>query len=148
MMVDVTIRRAARHDAALLDTLEQQCALTPRSIDALADELASEMYAYFLAENAEATVGYLGIGILAGEAHIMTVGVIPTLRRQHVARALVTHALHWCDTQGVADVTLEVGARNTAARALYASSGFRAEGVRPGYYADKDDAVIMWKRGS
>lgn len=148
MSVQVTVRRAARSDATLLDRLEQLCALTPRSKDTLDDELASAGYAYFVAENVSEAVGYLGVGILAGEAHVMTVGVVPTMRRQHVARALLHHALHWCDTQGVTDVTLEVGARNTAAYALYETSGFVAEGVRPGYYANGDDAVIMWKRGN
>lgn len=143
----VSIRHATPRDAALLETLEQACALSPRSRTVLETELSSPAYTYFLADGDGVTVGYVGVGVFAGEAHIMTVGVVPAWRHRQVGRALVQQVFDWCVASGVSDVTLEVGSRNVAARALYDRCGFRTEGVRAGYYPDGDDAVIMWKRG-
>jgi ribosomal-protein-alanine N-acetyltransferase len=42
--------------------------------------------------------------------------------------------------------TLEVRVSNNPAIKLYESLGFKARGVRRGYYTDnREDALIMWK---
>jgi ribosomal-protein-alanine N-acetyltransferase len=42
--------------------------------------------------------------------------------------------------------TLEVRVSNAGAITLYERLGFRASGVRRGYYTDnREDALIMWK---
>jgi ribosomal protein S18 acetylase RimI-like enzyme len=40
-------------------------------------------------------------------------------------------------------VLLEVRASNRAALGLYAAAGFERRGLRPGYYADGECAVVM-----
>ena len=45
--------------------------------------------------------------------------------------------------RGASFITLEVRARNLAAIALYADFGFRQVAVRKGYYAGREDALIM-----
>lgn len=147
MIATTTIRQAHAADAVTIAELEQACALTPRSETTIRAELAAPAHAYFLAEIAGEPVGCLGVGVLAGDGHIMTVGVLPSYRGGGIAYVLVDAALVWLSGRGVHDVTLEVGRSNTAARALYAAHGFTPEGARPQYYADGDDAIIMWKRG-
>jgi ribosomal-protein-alanine N-acetyltransferase len=42
--------------------------------------------------------------------------------------------------------TLEVRVSNDGAIRLYEEAGFRARGIRRGYYTDnREDALIMWK---
>ena len=60
---------------------------------------------------------------------VYDVWVSPGARRQGVATALLNHAIAWCRRQGLASLKLEVGARNVAARGLYASTGFSEERV-------------------
>lgn len=43
-------------------------------------------------------------------------------------------------------LTLEVRLTNTPAIGMYESLGYEPMGVRPGYYADESDALVMTKR--
>lgn len=63
---------------------------------------------------------------------VYDVWVLPGVRRQGVATALLNHAIAWCRRQGLTALKLEVGARNAAARGLYASEGFVEERVSMG----------------
>lgn len=42
-------------------------------------------------------------------------------------------------------ITLEVNVKNVVAIELYKSMGFEIVGKRSGYYANNEDAYIMWK---
>jgi ribosomal protein S18 acetylase RimI-like enzyme len=44
---------------------------------------------------------------------------------------------------GAVAMFLEVAAGNFPARGLYEAAGFAKAGVRPGYYADGGDAVVL-----
>jgi len=77
------------------------------------------------------------------EAEILTLAVLPDARRRGVARALMSAALTMAEADGAEVMFLEVGRRNTAARALYAALGFVAAGERRGYYADGEDALLL-----
>jgi ribosomal-protein-alanine N-acetyltransferase len=82
--------------------------------------------------------------VLADEAEILTVGVVPEGRRQGTARRLIAALLDAARAGGAADVFLEVRVDNEAARALYESEGFASIGMRPGYYdSGRVDAVVM-----
>ena len=48
--------------------------------------------------------------------------------------------------EGRRGYTLEVRVSNEVAIKLYEQAGFKARGVRRGYYTDnREDALIMWK---
>ena len=50
--------------------------------------------------------------------------------------------------ENIFDITLEVRISNTSAINLYKSLGFEAVGIRKEFYYDnKEDALIMWRRG-
>jgi len=146
-MTTVTMRRALADDVALLATLEQACAANPLSENSLRAEVAHPDRAYFLAFAGATAVGYLGVAVLVDDGHIMTVGVLPACRRQGISTALLADASDWLHARDVTQLTLEVARDNTAAQGLYQTHGFLPEGVRPKYYANAQDAIIMWKRG-
>lgn len=78
------------------------------------------------------------------EVHLLDITIASAARRRGIARRL----LGWLATAAVADgataMTLEVRHSNTGAQALYLGLGFVDHGLRPGYYQDGEDAMIMW----
>jgi ribosomal-protein-alanine N-acetyltransferase len=81
--------------------------------------------------------------VTADEAEILTIGVIPEMRRHGIARALLDACMMRMRALGVRTLFLEVGVRNRAARALYEASGFVEVGRRRHYYASGEDALIL-----
>jgi ribosomal-protein-alanine N-acetyltransferase len=75
-----------------------------------------------------------------GENEILNLAVGREFRRRGVARALLAEAL----AAGGAWY-LEVRESNSAAAALYRQAGFRAVGVRRGYYTDSLESGIVMK---
>jgi ribosomal protein S18 acetylase RimI-like enzyme len=78
--------------------------------------------------------GFVGMSrgrvLEGGDAGLYGMWVAPGARRGGVGRRLVVAVLEWARTQGVARVVLDVAEERPAARALYASCGFRDTGVR------------------
>ncbi len=107
------------------------------------EELASPFGLYLVLEEERGAIsGFVGVKRIADEAHVMALAVRPSLRRRGLGRALMRAALAAPALVGVRRVHLEVRPSNGAARALYASLGFVATGVRKNYYGD-EDALLM-----
>ncbi len=92
---------------------------------------------------AKAVIGSLTLWNVAGEGEIANLSVHPKFWRQGVARALMQVALQKAVSLGMARVMLEVRANNIAAKMLYAGFGFVEEGLRPHYYSNGEDAILM-----
>jgi ribosomal-protein-alanine N-acetyltransferase len=81
------------------------------------------------------------------EAHITLLGIDPDYQRQGLGQWLLLHLLQAaCDRQ-LTHATLEVRPSNQRALSLYTQLGFAVAGTRPHYYADDEDALILWKSG-
>ena len=94
---------------------------------------------------ARAVVGYAGVMVAVGEAHITTVATHPHHHRRKVASHLLGDLLLQARELGAEAATLEVRVNNRGAQRLYGAYGFAPVGVRPGYYAETgEDALIMW----
>jgi len=116
----------------------------PWSERTLRAELAAPNRHYLVAADGPDLVGYGGIADLAGEAHIMTIGVREDHRRNGIGGRLLRALLDQAAVWRCARVLLEVAADNQAAQAMYARHGFTAIGVRKNYYAATGtDAVVM-----
>lgn len=87
--------------------------------------------------------GYVGTWVVDGQMQILKVAVEPACRRRGIARGLLARAAADARDLGAHEATLEVRASNTGAQALYKALGFESLGVRPRYYSDREDAVIM-----
>ncbi len=82
------------------------------------------------------------IRVVADEAEVLTLATDPTKRRQGLAKAALTSGEVTAERAGAKAMFLEVGEDNTAAKALYAASGYTQVGRRPGYYLPKNAAPI------
>lgn len=89
-------------------------------------------------------VGLIGFWLMAGEAHITTIGVREAYLRLGIGELLLISAVELAMKRNAQVITLEVRASNSAAIALYEKYGFSRTGVRRGYYTDnREDAVTM-----
>lgn len=88
--------------------------------------------------------GYITYWIVADEIHLQKIATGNDYRRSGISSRLMKEMIrksadnecNWC--------TLEVGALNESAINLYKKFGFNVQGVRPLYYAERDeDALIM-----
>jgi ribosomal-protein-alanine N-acetyltransferase len=91
----------------------------------------------------ELILGFVGLWLMMGEAHIVTLAVRESRRRHGLGERLLIHALDVAMANGQEVVTLEVRRSNEAAIALYEKYGFSRAGLRRRYYENHEDAVIM-----
>lgn len=119
----------------------------PWSEALFAGELGRDDRRYLVATRRRKVVGFAGVLVGAGEAHVLTVAVHPAEQRTGVARHLLVELLGAAVELGATAITLEVRESNEAAASLYRRFGFTSEGIRPRYYEDNGEgARIMWLR--
>jgi ribosomal-protein-alanine N-acetyltransferase len=92
-----------------------------------------------------AVAAYGGFWKAVDEAHFTNLAVRPTVQRRGLGRRLLRALLDLAREQGCRSATLEVRPSNTAAVALYESEGFTAAAIRPRYYSDGEDALLLWR---
>ena len=143
MMEFVLSPMAACHVAQVAE-LEKRCFSDPWSENSVRSELENPLSLWLVAESEGCVVGYIGSQSVLGESDMMNVAVAPAVRRQGVAKALVTALVEQLRKQGNYQLTLEVRASNTGAQQLYERLGFREVGRRKNYYVNpKEDALIL-----
>lgn len=76
-------------------------------------------------------------------AHLNLLAVDPMHRRRGIARRLVTWLEETALAAGTYLIELELRAQNEAARAFYATLGYRELGRIPGYYQGVETAIRM-----
>ncbi|MEO5711035.1 MAG: GNAT family N-acetyltransferase [Nocardioidaceae bacterium] len=86
-------------------------------------------------------VGYVVTRPAGDAVDLMRIGVLPSVRRRGLARALLGAV-----TSDVR-LLLEVSADNPGALAFYAAEGFEEIARRERYYRDGSDAVVMERKG-
>ncbi|OGO46539.1 MAG: ribosomal-protein-alanine N-acetyltransferase [Chloroflexi bacterium RBG_16_64_32] len=95
-------------------------------------------------ERRELVVGFVGIWLLADEAHIVTIAVRDSHRGRGIGELLLIAAIETALRERQSVVTLECRVSNTVALRLYEKYGFQQVGLRPRYYSDnREDAYIV-----
>lgn len=87
--------------------------------------------------------GLIMVRTVADEAEVLTLAVIPAMRRRGVAATLLRQAMTEAVARGAGALFLEVSTRNAAAQALYRRFGFTEVGRRRRYYPDGSDALVL-----
>jgi len=91
-------------------------------------------------------VGYGGLMFVDDEAHVNSIAIEPGRHGTGLGTALFLDLVETALARGARHLTLEVRVGNEPAIALYRRFGLAPVGVRSGYYAAGDDALIMWVR--
>jgi ribosomal-protein-alanine N-acetyltransferase len=118
--------------------------IEPRATAGLWGALRRAVGAGSVAGSHEYLLGFIGLWLMVGEAHVVTVAVRERFRRVGIGERLVIAGLELAIEAGQEVATLEVRASNDAALRLYEKYGFARLGLRKRYYTDNnEDAVIM-----
>lgn len=140
----LTLRRMQASDLDAVYALEQALYPRPWTRGSFAFELHDNQAALlWVAEIAGDVAGYCVAWQLVDELHIANFAVAPAWQRQGVGRRLLAHLLAEAHSLGLQTAYLEVRQSNLAAQALYRRLGFAQVGLRPRFYGDGEDAVLM-----
>ena len=147
-MTTIQLRRLGLADLDAIERIEKRSYPTPWSRSMFAGELAKPSSICLGAYDAdtEELVGYLIISRYVDAWHVMNVAVDPDHRGRGVGTMLLERLFALTADDARRGYTLEVRVSNATAIRLYERLGFRARGIRRGYYTDnREDALIMWK---
>ena len=140
------IRPATLADLPALTALEQELF----GIDAWGEELVRQEIEgpgrrFLVADDLS---GY-AVTMTAGDiVDLLRIAVRPEARRTGIASRLLEEAL--VDTEGASRMLLEVSVRNAEALGFYVARQFSVIDVRPHYYRDGSEALVMcrWLPGA
>ena len=139
------IRRMTSDDIDEVLVIEESCFEDPWSREAFESEMSGlNPCVYFVAVQGDRLCGYMGIWHILDEGHVSNVAVHPEYRGQGIGSKLVETAVSDGISKGLTAFTLEVRKSNETAQGLYKKFGFESVGIRKRYYANNEDALIMW----
>jgi len=134
-----------RHLRAVL-RIEAQVYPRPWSLGLFMSELALRgSRVYVVARVGGSVVGYGGVMLTGGDAHVTTLAVEPQWHRRKVGTRLLLTLARTAIARGAGALTLEVRMSNQPAQELYRGFGLQPAGVRKNYYVEvNEDALVMW----
>ena len=126
--------------------LESECFSEPWSEEGLTSELTNTQARFFVCEEENEVLGYMGMHIILDECYIANVAVYPQHRRRGIGEMLVKHCTAIAEKENCCFITLEVRKSNLKAIALYEKNGFITVGERKDFYSrPKENGLIMTK---
>ena len=91
-------------------------------------------------------IGFLCFRIVGQESEILNLVIHPNYRGKGLGKQLMKFYIDFCDQREIKAFYLETAASNQAAIRLYRSFSYSPIGVRPKYYQEKEDALLMARR--
>ena len=144
--MSLTIVPMTTKDLEVVAHIEENAFEQPWSPHSFRTELIKNDLAHYMVARLEGkVVGYGGIWVIFNEAHLTTLAVDEPYRRCGVGAALLKALMTRSAELGARRISLEVRPSNHAARSLYKKFGFKARGIRKGYYTD-EDGLVMFKK--
>jgi ribosomal-protein-alanine N-acetyltransferase len=125
--------------------IERLCFPSPWSRQVFVEEFNQEFSRIDVVRHDESRrmLAFINYWLVHDEVHVLNVATHPSWRRRGLARRLMDHAVQTGLARGARLVTLEVRRSNEAAQTLYERMGFKAVEVRPRYYENGEDAIVM-----
>lgn len=140
---EVAIAPMRREDLDEMMEIERASYPAPWGREVFLDELHRAFAHVEVLRVGGALRGYVNYWEVSDEVHVLNLSVHPEHRRAGLGRRLVERVFEFGRRRAARFVTLEVRRSNRAALALYRRQGFRPVGVRPRYYEDREDAIVM-----
>ena len=153
----IMIRRAREADIPEIAVIERDSFADPWSAGSFVDSLKHTGMWFLVAErprDRSATeehadhglLGYVVALVMADEAEIANLAVVPTGRRCGIGGLLLDRIIDDTGRAGVRSLYLDVRESNSAARALYESRSFLRVGCRREYYRNPVEDALLLKR--
>ena len=140
------IRRATPADAAAIAAAEAICFSDPWCERDILGYISTEGGICFVAYRGDRLIAYILGRLIAPEAEIYRIAVLPEHRQRGIGYRLLDFAMKTERGRGLETVFLEVRSRNTPAINLYSAYGFKRAGIRKNYYKNPDDDAIVMLR--
>lgn len=138
------IRRSLPKDASQIAKAELDIFTDPWSEEDIVSVISTEGSMCYTALSDGDVISYVIGRQISPEGEIYRIATLPSHRRRGLAYRLLDYAVKCERGRGLESLFLEVREKNTAARALYSSYGFREIGIRKNYYKNPtDNAIIM-----
>lgn len=145
-MSKINVRRMDIEDIDSVLEIEHLCFPSPWTRESFIREIQTNMLAkYLVIELHGRIVGYGGMWFIVDEAHITNIAIHPKYRERGLGSYLVKSMIEYTKNLGIYRMTLEVRKSNLTAQRLYEKFNFKSAGIRPKYYNNQEDAVIMWR---
>jgi len=144
-LAGVSLRDMTEADIPAVEALERRLfPVDAWPLQMFFDELAQpETRRYVVAEAAGEIVAYAGLMCIEPISDVQTIAVVPEFEGRGIGSAVLAELIDEARRRRAADVLLEVRADNPRAQQLYVRFGFEQIHVRPRYYRDGTDALIM-----
>ena len=140
------IREYRKGDETAIAELEKECFSDPWSAEAVLESVASHVR-FFVFEEDEKIVGYVGLQTVLDEGYITNIAVSSAHRRKGVGKALLNTLDKIAEELSLSFISLEVRESNLSAIELYTGAGYLSDGIRPNFYENpRENAIIMTKR--
>jgi ribosomal protein S18 acetylase RimI-like enzyme len=145
--VNVTLRDNTPEDFDTLHQIDQVCyeeevAYSKRELRAYLRFRGSDCV---VAEVDRKIAGFCISARQEERGYIVTIDVLPQLRRLHVGTALLKEIERRLAENGVREIALETATDNESAVSFWKKHGYRSRGVRENYYPNGRDAFAMVK---
>ena len=144
------IRPAALTDLPRLSALEHQLFGADAWSEALVrQEIDGPGRRFVVVEDASGVIVGYGVTMTAGDiVDLLRIAVLPDVRRSGLASQLLEELL--VDTDDASRMLLEVSVTNAEALGFYVARQFSVIDVRPHYYRDGSEALVMcrWLPGA
>ena len=140
----VRIQRMRRRHLRSVLKIERQVYPRPWTIGVFTSEISNPERCYVVAKVGSTVVGYGGMLFSADDGHVANVAVDPRWHRHQVGSRLLLTLARFAREHGYKNLTLEVRVSNVGAQAMYRRFGLAPAGVRPRYYENTEDAIVMW----
>jgi [ribosomal protein S18]-alanine N-acetyltransferase len=140
----VRIQRMRRRHLRSVLRIERQVYPRPWTIGVFTSEITNPERCYVVARVGSTLVGYGGMLFSADDAHVANVAVDPRWHRHKIGTRLLLTMARFARDHGYRNLTLEVRVSNVGAQAMYRRFGLAPAGIRPRYYENTEDAIVMW----
>ena len=138
------IRRCRKQDLTQVLNIERISFIYPYDRCTFLYFLMREPEGFSVYEDKGRVVGYIITSVIGDKGTIISIAVIPELRRMGIGSNLLRESLNFLSKK-VRKVDLQVRSDNQGTINFYKKSGFREVGLICNYYPDGVDALIMSK---
>ena len=132
-------------DILKISELEKECFSNPWTYRMFVEGFSSKLFYGVCAVEDGEIVGYACETVLFENAEVDNIAVAESCRRRGVGKKLLKKLETEAKERGARVILLEVRVSNAPAMTMYLKEGFKGIYVRPRYYPDGEDAVVMQK---
>ena len=123
--------------------IEKECFFMPWSAESLREELLNDTSLFYVIENGDQVMGYIGSNNVLGEIYIDNIAIKNEYRRKGYGEKLLKYLISEGISKKADFITLEVRKSNSNAINLYEKLGFKNVGIRKNFYKNpKEDGII------